>query len=61
LSGALGGETWVLLPYVPEWRWMLGRDDSPWYDSVKLFRQEEQGNWGKVMERVINALKDEMS
>jgi len=57
LSGALGKKTWVLLPFVPEWRWMLDREDTPWYDSVKLFRQKEPGNWDEVMERVIADLR----
>ncbi len=52
LSGALGRKTWVLLPFRPDWRWLLNRDDSPWYESVKLFRQERIGSWIDVFEQV---------
>jgi hypothetical protein len=52
LAGALGKRTWVLLPYVPDWRWLLDRDDSPWYPSAKLYRQERIGEWAGVLERV---------
>ena len=45
LAGALAVSVWVLLPYVPDWRWLLGREDSPWYPSMRLFRQNEPGNW----------------
>jgi tetratricopeptide (TPR) repeat protein len=56
LAGALGRPAWVLLPFAPDWRWMLGRDDSPWYGSVRLFRQERAGDWGGVLERVAAGL-----
>ncbi|MBK7686279.1 MAG: hypothetical protein IPJ25_09950 [Rhodocyclaceae bacterium] len=52
LSGALGKPTWVLLPFVPDWRWLLDRDDSPWYSSVKLYRQGEERVWSSVLEKV---------
>ena len=45
LAGAIGCKTFVLLPQVPDWRWMLGRQDSPWYSSIRLFRQREAKNW----------------
>ena len=41
LAGALGRPVWVLLPYVPNWRWLLNRDDSPWYPTARLFRQRQ--------------------
>lgn len=52
LSGALGRPTWVLLPYVPDWRWLLDRDDSPWYPSVKLYRQSDDRDWANVLDAV---------
>ena len=57
LAGALGKPTWVLLPYVPDWRWLLNRDDSPWYPSITLFRQGEDRQWATVLERVAEVLK----
>ena len=48
LAGAMNKATWVLLPFVPDWRWMLERSDSPWYPSVKLFRQATAGEWELV-------------
>lgn len=56
LAGALGKPTWVLLPFVPDWRWMLRREDSPWYPTMRLFRQESLGDWSGVMARVALAL-----
>ena len=52
LSAALGKETWVLLSHVPDWRWLLDRSDSPWYPSVKLFRQPAIGDWDSVFDKV---------
>lgn len=61
LSGALGRPTWILLPYVPDWRWLLDRTDSPWYSSVKLYRLEKINDWHGVLQSVksnlITALK----
>jgi tetratricopeptide (TPR) repeat protein len=56
LAGALGRTTWILLPYTPDYRWLLGRDDSPWYGSVRLFRQDEERDYATVIERVREAL-----
>lgn len=56
LAGALGRPTWLLLPYVPEWRWLLDRDDSPWYPTVRLFRQRSPGDWQGVLDHVAAAL-----
>ena len=57
LAAALGKPTWVLIPFAPDWRWGLGRDDSPWYSSVRLFRQERPGDWMKAIESVRDALR----
>jgi tetratricopeptide (TPR) repeat protein len=56
LTGALGKPVWLLLPYVPEWRWLLDREDSPWYPTMRLFRQQSAGDWAGVVERVKVAL-----
>jgi tetratricopeptide (TPR) repeat protein len=56
LSGALGKDTWILLPFVPDWRWLLDRDDSPWYPTARLFRQDKFGDWNGVFERVKASL-----
>lgn len=56
LAGALGKPTWIMLPFTPDYRWLLGRDDSPWYPSVRLFRQDERRNYADVVARVRNAL-----
>jgi Glycosyltransferase family 9 (heptosyltransferase) len=56
LAGALGRPVWVILKDVPDWRWLLDRQDSPWYPTMRLFRQQERGNWEEVFERVRTAL-----
>lgn len=61
VAGALGVPTWVMLPKRPMWRWMADRDDSPWYPSLRLFRQSEPSVWDDVIERVAAALKDSVS
>lgn len=57
LAGAMGKPTWVLLPEPAEWRWLNGRSDSPWYPTVRLFRQPRAGDWDSVMNSVIEALQ----
>lgn len=57
LSGALGKPTWILLAHTPDWRWMRVRDDTPWYSSVKLYRQGAPGDWDGVFESMIADLK----
>jgi len=59
LAGALGRPVWVLLKHVPDWRWMLDRSDSPWYPTMRLFRQSERGDWSgpfSEVERVVREL-----
>ncbi|TWB29963.1 glycosyltransferase family 9 protein [Nitrospirillum viridazoti] len=58
LAGALGRPAWVMLPLLPDWRWLQNRDDTPWYPSVRLFRQTEWGQWGPVVDRVAKALAE---
>lgn len=59
LCGALARPTWILLPFTPDWRWMLERADSPWYPTVRLFRQSEAGEWRGVFARVRRALQEQ--
>lgn len=57
LAGALNRPAWVLLPFLPDWRWLLHRSDSPWYPSLQLFRQPAPGDWKPVMHDVGQALE----
>jgi tetratricopeptide (TPR) repeat protein len=56
VAGALGCPAWVLLSYAPDWRWLLTRNDTPWYDSLRLFRQPSPGDWRSVISGVTTAL-----
>lgn len=57
LAGSLGAPTWVLLPYAPDWRWMLDRNDSPWYPTMRIFRQPRPDAWLEVLENVTTQLQ----
>jgi ADP-heptose:LPS heptosyltransferase len=56
LAGAMGIPTLLLLPYAPDFRWLLDRDDSPWYPSMRLFRQPRPEDWGAVIQMVLRKL-----
>lgn len=58
LAGALGRPVWVMVPFIPDWRWLLGREDSPWYPTARLFRQDETRGWDVVILRVHAALRE---
>jgi len=59
LAGALGKPVWVLIPFAPDWRWMLDRGDTPWYPTMRLFRQPRPGAWESVVQSVVGALEEE--
>ncbi|MGE4219986.1 MAG: glycosyltransferase family 9 protein, partial [Alphaproteobacteria bacterium] len=56
LAGALGRPVWTLIPFVPDWRWLPGREDTPWYPQMRLFRQTAPGGWDAVLARVAAEL-----
>jgi hypothetical protein len=56
LAAALGRPTWILLPFTPDYRWLLGRDDSPWYPTARLFRQSAARDYDEVIGRVMDEL-----
>jgi ADP-heptose:LPS heptosyltransferase len=56
LAGALGRPAWTLLPYAADWRWRVHRADSPWYETMRLFRQQRAGDWDQVLEEVSHCL-----
>jgi Flp pilus assembly protein TadD len=58
IAGALGQPVWVMVPFSPDWRWMLGRDDSPWYPTLRLYRQPARGDWDQVIARVAADLSE---
>jgi tetratricopeptide (TPR) repeat protein len=58
LAGAMGMPTWIPLPVAPSWRWLLEREDSPWYPTVRLFRQIRKGDWSPVVQEMAEALRN---
>jgi hypothetical protein len=58
LAGSLGVPVWVALPFANDWRWLLEREDSPWYPTLRLFRQRRRGNWQEVFEGIAAALEE---
>ena len=58
IAGALAKPVWVLLPFIPDWRWLLDREDSPWYPTARLFRQDDTREWDNVIARAHAALHD---
>jgi ADP-heptose:LPS heptosyltransferase len=57
LAGALAKPVWILLPHAADWRWLAGRDDSPWYPTARLFRQPAPGDWDSVLARLRRELE----
>jgi ADP-heptose:LPS heptosyltransferase len=57
LAGSLGKPVWLLLMYASDWRWMLDREDTPWYAGMRLCRQRSPGEWGEVVDRVVRELE----
>jgi hypothetical protein len=56
LAGAMGKAAWVMLPYAPDWRWLLDRTDSPWYPTLRLFRQGPDRSWDAVIGGIAKAI-----
>ena len=61
LAGGLGVPVWTALAYVADWRWLLDREETPWYPTMRLFRQTEPGNWSEVFERMTRELKQQLA
>jgi tetratricopeptide (TPR) repeat protein len=60
LAGAMGKPVWIMLPFIPDWRWQVNRDDSPWYPNTRLFRQQRARDWGDVVGRIALALAEKV-
>jgi len=56
VAGAIGRPAWLLIPYRPDWRWLLDREDSPWYPTMRIFRQTTRGDWPPVIARAASEL-----
>ena len=60
-AGALGQPVWVALPFASDWRWLLEREDSPWYPTMRLFRQKRWGDWDEVFQRITEEVRKLLS
>jgi len=58
LAGAMGRPVWVMLPFAPDWRWLMGRSDTPWYPTMRFFRQSAAKKWGDVLQNLAAALTE---
>jgi Flp pilus assembly protein TadD len=61
LSGSMGKDTWLLLPFSPDWRWQLDREDCPWYSTLRLFRQRSAGDWLEVLDKIKVSLAEQLN
>ena len=61
LAGAMGRPVWVLVPFGPDWRWMLDGESTPWYPTARLFRQPKPGEWPTVVARLLDALHEKVA
>ena len=59
-AGAMGVPVWLVLHFAGDWRWLRGRNDSPWYPTMRLFRQQTSGDWSGVFEQVAGALRERL-
>ena len=57
LAGAMGIPTLLLVPYLPDWRWLMGRPDSPWYPSMQIYRQPRASDWEAVIQKILQDLQ----
>ncbi len=56
VAAAMGKPVWILLAYAPDWRWMVDREDSPWYPTMRLFRQSKRDDWDDAIQRAVAAM-----
>jgi ADP-heptose:LPS heptosyltransferase len=61
LAGGMGKPVWVFIPFNPDWRWLLDREDTPWYPTMRLFRQRKVGDWDIAIGRVASALRERLA
>jgi ADP-heptose:LPS heptosyltransferase len=61
LAGALGKPVWIVLPFTADWRWLIEREDSPWYPNFRLFRQRTAGDWHEVFQRIEQQLAQQIA